>query len=265
MARFSVKFKNSPAIVCEIDDTELGQKYFNLLVEQYKDDPVPIFRDPPKYTVTYLRQLATQAKEILNWNWLKDDYNLEVTTKLHKDIEQYLAIGYDNIPAEHDHLLDELHFCLHAVESGSQRNSWLQVEWFNDRGFSISPDEYPAKIGLDFGDIRLQNPYVGHHPLYLYEQRDNINIMQTCRFHDFAKPGFNLVVAPINKNGINYYFDQQAYLNWFHANAEDFISTHSEEILLKYTGHPVVGHVVNLDDLKLLIQQPAIEIERLLF
>ena len=261
MARFSVKFKNSPAIVCEIDNTELGQKYFNLLVEQYKNDPVPIFRDPPKYTVTYLRQLAIQAKEILNWDWLKDEYTLEVTTKLHKDLEKYLAKGYENIPAEHDHLLDELHFCLHAVESDSKRNSWLQVEWFNDRGFSITPDEYPAKIGLNFGDIRLQNPYVGHHPLYLYEQQDNINIMQTCRFHDFAKPGFNLVV----QDSVDYYFDQQAYLDWFRLNGKDFLSVHNEETLLKYTGHPIIGHVVNLNDLQNLIQQPVIELEGLTF
>lgn len=261
MTNFSVKFKNSPEIVCEIDDTELGKKYFDLLKEQYQIDSKPIYRDPQKYTEVYLRQLAIQAKEVLNWDWLKDEYTLEVTTKLHKDIEQYLANGYTNIPAEHDHLLNELHFCLHAVESKSLRNSWLQIEWFNDLGFSISPDEYPAKMNLDFGDIRLQNPYVGHHPLYLYEQKDNTNIMQTCRFHDFAKPGFNLVVQDFR----NYKFNQQEYLEWFRINGKEFLSIHSEEKLLKYTGHPVIGRVVNLNDLKSLIQQPVIEIEKLLF
>ena len=254
---FEIKFANVPALQCVLDDTELAYRYFCLLRDQYQQDPCPIFRDPQTYTIQRLRELATQAKNVLGWDWHKDYYDIDTTKLLHKNIEQYLSQGYENIPEEHDHLLDELHFCLHAIESGSQRNSWLQIEWFNDNGFAIADDEYPAKLDLEFGDIRLQNPYVGHHPLYLYQQQDSINVMQTCRFHDFAKPGINLVI----KNQKVPAFDWSRYLQWFNDNAGAFLSEHGLDRLKKFTGHPVVGHVINQQDLAKLIEQPVIRFE----
>ena len=123
-----------------------------------------------------------------------------------------------------------------------------------------SADEYPAKINLEFGDLRLQNPYVGHHPLYLYEQKDNLKIEQTCKFHDFVKPGINIVIHNFSKN-----FNQEQYLNWFQTQASDVINTYGKEQLLKFTGHPVVGRVVNLDDLHTVVAHPVLEFKQLIF
>jgi hypothetical protein len=256
---FEVKFRGAPAIRCSLFDTELSRRYIELIKKQ---TDTPIFRDPPRYTLEYLKELAIDAQRVLEWDWIKDVYSLDITTRLHKDIEQYLAKGFENIPEEHDHLLHELHYCLHSVESGSKRNSWLQVEWFNDQGFGIEADEYPAKVNLEFGDLRLQNPYVGHHPLYVYEQKDSINIEQTCKFHDFVKPGINIVVDP-NDNKPS--FDMDAYLKWFETNGSSFVAKHGIEKLKKFTGHPVVGTVINKNDLALLVQQPIIEFEYISF
>ena len=257
MVNFEVKFSGVPALQCSLNDTKLTQRYIELIKHQTES---PIFRDPPQYTLEYFKELAVKARQMLGWDWVKDSYTLAVTTKLHKDIEKYLAQGFENVPEEHDHLLHELHYCLHAIESGSRRNSWLQVEWFNDDGFSIDADEYPAKINLEFGDLRLQNPYVGHHPLFVYQQNDNFNIQQTCKFHDFVKPGINIVVARKNKP-----FDMATYLQWFETYAPNFVAQHGIEKLKKFTGHPVVGFVTNKSDLELLVQQPIIKFEYISF
>lgn len=259
--QFTVKFRSAPAIVCQLHDTELARKYYNLLQQQYSEDPCPLFRDQQKYTLDYFNQLVDRAERELGWNWRRDNYDLATTTLLHKDIEQYLAQGFENIPAEQDKILHELHFALHAIESGSKRTSWLQIEWFNDNGFSITEDEYPAKLKMEFGDIRLQNPYVGHHPLYIYEQKDSYNIGQTCKFHDFVKPGINLVIAPETE----YNFDQEQYLEWFKIQAPEFVKQHGVDRLRKFTGHPIVGSVVNKEDLKTVVEMPIIEFELLEF
>lgn len=259
MVNFEVKFYGVPALQCSLHDTKLAQRYLELI--KYQTD-TPIFRDPPRYTLDYFKELAIEAKQVLGGDWIRDSYPLEITTLLHKDIEKYLATGFENIPEEHDHLLHELHYCLHAIESGSQRNSWLQVEWFNNDGFNIDADEYPAKLDLEFGDLRLQNPYVGHHPLFVYEQKDSSNIQQTCKFHDFVKPGINIVVDSKNKTKS---FDMETYLRWFKTHAPKFVQQHGVEKIKKFTGHPIVGSVINKSDLELLIQQPIVEFEHISF
>jgi len=262
MHSFLVYFHDCEPLICNINATDLGNKYYKLLKQQYQTDPIPIFRDPQKYTLCYFRQLADRASQELGWNWHRDCYNWEVTTELHKDIEQYLANGFSHIPAQHDELLHEMHFCLHAIESGSKRNSWLQVEWFNDAGFDITKDQYPRKIVMDFGDLRLQNPHVGHHPLFVWEQNDHTNIKQTCRFHDLARPGINIV---IDRNSHQGRFNQQKYVEWWQQYASEFVEIHGIETILAWTGHPVIGHIENLETLEAVVNKPVLEFSHLEF
>lgn len=260
---FEIKFANVPALQCELDHTDLARRYLALLKQQYAQDSSPIFRDPKQYTLEYFKSLTDSAKDLLGWDWHRPSYDLAATKELHKSLEQYLANGYANIPEEHDDLLNELHFCLHAIESGSRRDSWLQIEWFNDQGFTLNADEYPAKFSLDFGAIRLQNPYVGHHPLFVYEQKDLKNIGQTCRFHDFVKPGINIVIAP--RSGYKETFDWTSYLQWFQTHAPDFVADKGIDNLKKFTGHPIIGMVKNIHDLQNLIDLPLIKFESITF
>ena len=261
MRQFEVQFKGAPPLLCQLDDTELAERYYQLLQTQYTEDPNPIFRDPQRYSLEYFADLCQHCKSLLGWNWHRDSYDLDTTVRLHKDLEAYLAQGYQNISAEQDNLLHELHFALHAIEAGCQRSSWLQIEWYNDQGFPISADEYPAKKTLNFGDLRLQNPYVGHHPQFVYQQRDQSNILQTCRFHDFCKPGINLVI----EHGGDDYFDWQHYLEFFRQHAKDFLSLHGESKLRKFTGHPIVGRILNLKDFETVLQKPFLEFKELAF
>jgi hypothetical protein len=256
-----IKFKNCPWLMVQLDNTNLARQWHELVKSNYIANPNLLFRDQQDYNIFKLENLAKEANNRLGWNWQTENLDLYHTTLMHKDIETFLANGFANIPEEYDELLHEIHFCLHSVESGSKRASWLQLEWYNDDGFKISEDEYPAKIKMDFGDIRLQNPYVGHHPLYLYEQNDTHNIMQTCKFHDLARPGINLVIEKKEEKQFNW----EQYIQWFLDNGPDFVEKHGIETIKKFTGHPVVGHIVNLDDLEYCLSLPALEFEALDF
>lgn len=261
MLTFQIEFWDTPPLNVVLDNTPLSKKYYQLLQTNYTNNPKVIFRDPQKYTWMYFKELCEDADKKLGWNWTSNLYDLASLVKLHKDIEQYLAQGFENIPEEHDDLLHELHFAVHAIEANSQRESWLQIEWFNNQGFEILPNDYPRKMILERGDIRLQNPYVGHHPLFVYQQRDSSNISQTCRFHDFCKPGINLVI----EQGENQPLDWDDYLEFFRKHGTDFLATHGEEKLRAYTGHPVLGKITNLDDFETVIAKPILEFKQFHF
>ena len=125
-------FKDCEPLDIVLDDTPLAQRWADIVRENYRRDPSPIFRDPQRYTYEYFKQLATKAKHQLGWNWNIQDLSLASTTFMHKDIESFLANGFSSIPEEFDDLLHEIHFCLHAVESGSKRNSWLELRFRNE-------------------------------------------------------------------------------------------------------------------------------------
>lgn len=257
-----IVFQGCTPLIIKINDTPLAHRWQQLVAENVIRCPQAVFRDQQKYTPGLLHELAKQAKQVLGWDWDTSDLSLANTTKMHKDIETYLAQGYENIPEAHDELLHEIHFCLHAVESGSQRNSWLQLEWYNDDGFEIDSQDYPGKLQTQFGDIRLQNPYVGHHPLYLYQQRDSTNVMQTCRLHDRARPGICIVIAdPHGTPAMD--FDWDHYEHWFRQHGKEFVDLHGWDRIRQFTGHPVVGRVENIEDLYEIISRPYLEFERI--
>lgn len=262
MPIINLKFKDKPILELSIDDTEVGKRYYNLVKENYKKQK-PIFRDKVKYTVEYMHILAKEARTKLNWNWSADNYSIANTALLHKDIEELLGtVGFENVPEEYDDLLHELHYCLHSIQDNkthSQRDGWLQIEWFNDKGFALD-ENYKFVKDLKFGDIKLQNPWVGHGPLQIYLEKDFSKISQTCKFHDFVKPGINVVISDFSK------FDEEDKLiAEFQQHDPEFVSFHGIDKILRYTGYPTVGKINNLSDLKSVAESAILEFESLEF
>ena len=260
MPQIQVKFKNYPALNLDIAETALGHRYTNLIKSNYKRE-FPIFRDLPKYTVEYMLELAKQAKEAFGWKWEADKYHTGITALLHKDLELLLSKGFDAIPSKYDHLVHELHYCLHIIQFEQpvkKRHGWLQIEWFNDDGFDLEDTDI-FQHSTKFGDLRLQNPYVGHGPLQIFAEQDYTDIPQTCKFHDFVKPGINIVI-----NGYkNFSIDK--ILTAFKTHAPEFVAQHTEQKIIDYIGYPVVGSVTNLEVLRSVVRSPVLELEEITF
>jgi hypothetical protein len=257
---FEIKFYNIPSLKVQLNKTELAKKYYNLLKSQYLEDSNVIFRDKKYYTLDVLCELAKKANDCLGWDWDLSDLSLENLTILHKDIEYLVGDGYENLPAEYDDLVHDIHFALHSIQDNNERGSWLQLEWYNDSGFEITPEEYPAKRVCEVGDIKLQNPWVGHNPSMVYMQNDNTNIMQTCKFHDFVKPGINIILKQYGSDAT-----YENYYEWFTKHCPEFIEKYTWETTKSFIGEPVVGKILNIEDLELAISNPYLEFEEIIF
>ncbi len=261
MPVIKIKFENSPELELLIDDSTVGQQYYRLVKENYNKEK-PIYRDTNRYTMEYMISLVKQAKELLGWNWSADSYNLENCAVFHKDIEVLLGtVGFDAVPAEYDYLLHELHYGLHILEHGENqtRGGWLQIEWYNDEGFELDYN-FEFQSSMKFGDVKLQNPWVGHGPLQMYNENDFINISQTCKFHDFVKPGLNISITDFPE--ITFYDE---IVKLFKQHDPEFVKLHGEGKIRHYTGYPIVGRVLNLDDLKQTLTNDILILEYLSF
>ena len=240
---FAVKFQNSPELYVRLHDSDLARDWLYLFYLNYQRE-IPLFRDQGSYSLSRMKQLAYQCKHVLGWDWIHNDYDdFEVTTSMHKDLEQYLAKGFSGVPSEHDSLLHELHICLHSTQQRNLRTT-MQLEWFNDDGFSLEGYDFKFSHDSTLGSIWLQNPYVGHPPDWIWQQNDHINVWQTCRFHDFVRPGLVINMLGSLEPTIKQ-FNHQAYLDWWNTTASDFVKHHGVDKMLANTGHPVIGQIVN--------------------
>ena len=240
MKKVNITYKGFPTLYLEFQSNKTTDKLFKI-ISASNINQKPISRDQKRYTVDYLNQLAKQVEKLLGWNWNCDQYTYEQTTRLHKNIERLAGPDFSTVPQEFHHLIHEIHYCLHAVEQGQKRGNFLQVEWFNSLKAPLE-ETFAHKKSIEFGDVRLQNPYVGHTPLMVWTQNDSTNLMQTCKFHDRITPGIYISIEDTEYDFIN-------YKQWWEDNGRDFVDLHGWDKIWHYTGHAVVGKVINLDDL----------------
>lgn len=246
MPTFQIKFKHHDPLIVDIVGTGLGRKYYQLVRKNYHAQP-PVFRDQIRYNTALMLELAEQAKQQLGWNWTRDYYDLSVTPFLHKDLEQLLSQqGFSATTSETDHLLHELHYCLHVVQNQSRHNGKrtgaLQLEWFNDDGFAL-PDDFEYVPQYEIGAIRLQNPYVGHGPVQMYLEQDFYNVQSTCKFPNFVKPG--VLVALNSGRPITESVKKDIMDLYTQADAE--FTELNQHNIRRYSGYGIIGQVRNID------------------
>lgn len=261
----AIKFQNVPELRIRLLDTPITSGLLRLLHQNAVFEP-PHIRDYAEFDWQRMSDLIQRCSAVLGWQWnLGPGEFLDVTktTQLHKDLERYLARGYGNIPQEHDVLLHELHEGLHAMQCQGQRNT-VQVEWFRDEGFDLAPGDVEFQHDNTLGAVLLVNPYVGHPPRWIYGQQDSTNIWQTCRFHDRVRPGLVLRTQGTMERSM-VPFDIDSYLDWWQRTAPDFVAHHGVDRLRDNAGDPVIGYVVNNQDLLLLQREPRLVFESMTF
>ena len=261
MSIIYVKFKHYPALELVVNDTPLGDR-FKQLIKDNLQNSLPVYRDRVKYSVEYMFELAHQAKEAFNWDWEIPKYDLAHTTILHKDLERLLGTtGFEHVPEQYDHLLMEMHYCLHIVqdpENINTRKGAFQLEWFNDTGFELD-ESFTFGTVKTFGDVEFLNPFVGHGPVQIFHENDYTNIPQTCKFHNFIKAG--IVISTYDHT-----IDRSGILDYFKHHAPEFVEQHGQDKIMHYTGFPKIGRVTNLDDFQALLDCPTvIELESIEF
>lgn len=254
MSKIRIRFQQHPALVISIQESSLGRRFVDLLRQNYVQHGPPCYRDRIKYNNEYMHELSHRARQAFGWDWDIPQYDIESSTRLHKDLERLLGTtGFKEIPEQHDQLLMELHYCLHIVQNPEHvgtRMGAFQLEWFNDSGFDLDP-EFEFAPEKKFGDVELLNPWVGHAPVQVFLENDIIDINMTCRFHDHVRPG--LVLGTYNQS-----INRAEVLQHFLTHAPDFVDRHGIKALAKYTGYPRIGRIQNLDVFQNLLCHPGI-------
>jgi hypothetical protein len=245
---FAIKFHDCVPLLVKLQNGQLSRDYLALVYRNYQQQ-LPVLRDQGDYNIDKMRDLAAKAQDILGWSWTYDDYSdYAVTTKMHKDLERYLSKGFNVVPKEHDSLLHELHICLHSAQLGHQRTS-VQLEWFNNDGFALQAYDFKFVHDNTLGAICLQNPHVGHPPDWIWRQNDHTAVWQTCKFHDFVRPGLVINMQGKLERTVGEFEHAETYLQWWRKWAPDFLEFHGQDKLLANTGRPVIGHILNNQDL----------------
>lgn len=244
-----LKFKNFDSLQLKMQSTDTAKTFFNFFKRHLKKN-LPQCRDPLDYDWNFFQQLVDKVVKDLGWKWTYTDIKKSDLVSWHKDLERCLEKSgeMNALPVEHHQLIIDAHCCLHRVQSlQQQKNSRekIQIEWFTpDR--RLVPENTYYKRDIGFGDVVLQNPYVGHDPLTCFFQDDYKNISRTCAFHDIMTPGFFIQF----KNSEWSKKIENNYINWFQTKCADFVKKVGLDTILKYTGYPVVGKVSNLDALQ---------------
>jgi hypothetical protein len=239
-------------LVIDLQKDPVVDQYTKVLARNLANDDF-VFRDPVKYTPTYFQELCKQVKEELNWDWITDDYSFEQTTKMHKFIESALdkTESFKNIPGYLQNLIHEAHFCIHQIQymktARERRSPSIQIEWFND-DYETLPAEAQFMMPPDFGDLIIQNPYVGHPPIQCWQQKDYKNISRTCQFPDIIKPGIKIITkAAVDP------FNLQAYKSWWFEKCGSFVEEVGWDKIQYYTGFLKIGQVVDKDNLHRIV------------
>ena len=247
MKKILVHFEEHQPLVIGLEDSETANSFHSLLAKNLAQSQ-PIWRDPLKYDLKYFQELCVQIKNKLGWPWQLEQFDLAKAVTLHKDLENYLEKdkSFRNIPGDQQMLLHEAHYCIHNIlhmDASMPRGAFLQFEWFNDDHVQLPEDANFVKHP-SYGDIELQNPYVGHPPQQCWQENDYKNIDRTCAFHDIIKPGIKINLVKESSS-----VDMNAYEKWWKTNCKDFVDKVGWSQILKYTGFPIIGKVKNLDHL----------------
>lgn len=255
-----IKFKNTEVFNIELEKNSVTEK-FKTILERNLNKSLPLFRDPGKYDEKYLRKLCGEVKEKLNWDWLSDDYSIENTVRFHKGIEKLIDKQGDftKLDGEIQNLIHEAHFCIHSLQYKNENYKhgfMIQLEWFND-DFEILPDEAEFDTEINFGDVILQNAYVGHPPIQCYQQNDHAQIERTCAFPDRIKPGIKINLMQTKPNA----FDWKHYEDWWRKNCSAFVDRVGWQTIKRYTGFTKIGKVTDLELFRKILEKEILEVE----
>jgi hypothetical protein len=94
----------------------------------------------------------------------------------------------------------------------------------------------------------------------MYNERDFINISQTCKFHTFVKPGINISISDFPEITFT-----DKIIRLFKQHDPAFVEQHGEEKIRHYTGYPLIGHITNLDSLEQCLSADILVLDSLSF
>ena len=288
MPKIYIEINQAIDFTISIYDTLVGEKFFNQLVTIRKSDSVrsvPVITDFTKYTINYFITLIDQAARTNTLNW--SAYNIQAGAEfyeanqvqfnsMHKDLEVLAGIHkYAGLDDSQMQLVDELHCCLHSLETSEAPLDYKFTErhlanmsYFMNRG---EDDQMPEPVKFSRvicpGEIMLEYPYVGKEPFSCMAHHDNSKLQQTCKMID--RISYNWKMHLGDYNNTRWYPPpapapdnvDEALTKWYYLNQADMDALgYSLQKILDHTGFCIVGRIDNLSKLEYMRTTPHIQI-----
>ena len=286
MTKIYVEINRAIDFNINIYDTPIGEKFFNQHVEITRQDPVraiPVITDFTKYTINYFIKLIEEARNtnIADWSM----YNIQAGPEhyesnqlyfnlMHKDLEVTAGINkYAGLDDKQKKLVDELHCCLHSLETTEAPLDYNFTErtFANISYFIDGPKDNQMPNSVKFsrvikpGEVQLDYPYVGKEPFFCMMHNDNSMLLQTCKMIDRISLNWKL-----NLNNFDctqwgpppWPTDVDAALTeWYYANQADADALgYDLQKILDHTGFCIPGRIDDLSKLEYMRNTPNIQI-----
>ena len=286
MPKIYVEINQAIDFNINIYNTPIGEKFFNQHATIRKVDPdrsVPIITDFTKYTINYFITLIDQAAKTNTLDW--SAYNIQAGTEfyeanqaqfnlMHKDLEVVAGIHkYAGLDQSQMKLVDELHCCLHSLETSeapldykfTERHLASMHYFLNPLEDNQIPEPVKFSRVIRPGEIMLDYPYVGKEPFSCMSHHDNSKLQQTCKMID--RISYNWIMHLGDTDNTRWYPPphtdnvDEALTEWYYLNRADMDALgYSLQKILDHTGFCIVGRIDNLSKLEYMRTTPNIQI-----
>ena len=286
MPKIYVEINRAMDFNIEIYDDPIGEIFFQQHLDlraTQPDNHRATLIDFNKYNIHYFLDLVKQAQEIGAIDWTHYEIrpaaeyyeqNQLNFNRMHKDLEVVAGIDkYSGLDRQQMDILDELHCCLHSLETTSAP---LYYE-FTHRGFAVfsyqasyplnlMPEPVKFKRTLGPGEIHLDYPYVGKEPIFCMIHGDDSKLLQTCKMIDRVSLNWKLHAhsdRTADRWGPEPWpKDVDAELTaWWHAHRADMDALgYDLDKVLNHTGFCAVGRIDDLSKLDYIKTTPNIQI-----
>ena len=286
MPKIYVEINQAIDFNINIYNTPIGEKFFNQHATIRKVDPdrsVPIITDFTKFTINYFITLIDQAAKTNTLDW--SAYNIQAGTEfyeanqvqfnsMHKDLEVVAGIHkYAGLDQSQMKLVDELHCCLHSLETSeapldykfTERHLASMHYFLNPLEDNQIPEPVKFSRVIRPGEIKLDYPYVGKEPFSCMTHHDNSKLQQTCKMIDRISYNWNMHLGdndntrwypPPHTDNVD-----EALTEWYYLNRADMDALgYSLQKILDHTGFCIVGRIDNLSKLEYMRTTPNIQI-----
>ena len=286
MPKFHVEINNEVDFYINLYDHEVAERFYQAHADVKRNHPdwaQARLQDHNRFNITYFKKLIAQAQaqNIVNWAHYEilpgaENYaaNQVVFNHMHRDVEVRAGIEkYAGLEDDQQLLVDELHWCLHSLESPDAPKDYKfqprDIVQFTYRGELVRP-EIPKhtvfKKQLLPGEIMLDYPYVGKEPLYCIMHEDNNMLEQACKIIEHISYSWKLHLSPTTATqwagGPCWPRDVDAALTaWYYDHQETLDRmSYGLDLILARAGFCPVGIIDDVDKLDYIRHQPTIKL-----
>lgn len=286
MPKFHVEINNEVDFYINLYDTDVAERFYQAHAEVKRDRPdwaQARLQDYNRFNIDYFKELIDQAQQqnIVNWAHYKilpgaENYesNQIVFNQMHRDVEVKAGINkYEGLKDEQRLLVDELHWCLHSLESPDAPKDYtfrprdiIQITYRGELVRPEMPKDTVFTREIHPGEIMLDFPYVGKEPLYCLMHNDNDMLEQACKIIEHISFSWKMHLPPFSVTqwaGGAYWpknVDQELTA-WYHQHQDRLDQMgYSVDLMLARAGFCTIGRIDDITKLDYVRNTPVIKL-----